>query len=357
MRLIALASALLFLNAGNPVAAAPPSSHAFQAVASTIVRREASSNGFSGTILIARRGIPIYVTSSGEENRETRTPNSKDTVFRIASTTKQFTAAAIMRLVEQHQIDLDAPVTAYYQEAPSSWKAVTIRDLLNHTSGIPDYTQTNGFIATSARLDLTPNQLLSSVIRQPLKSPPGSRFEYNNTDYVILGLIIEAVSRQSYSDFLLSQFFQPLSMGHTAYDDLSNIVPRRASGYLMDGKVARNAPFVATAAAFSAGGVRSTVGDLLIWDRALHAGRILQPSSVAAMFKDYGHGYGYGTFIDVRSGHRLWDHGGNLPGFSSAFEHYPDDGLTVVVLSNLDGEGAEKIAKELAVAYFKSIGR
>jgi CubicO group peptidase (beta-lactamase class C family) len=169
---------------------------------------------------------------------------------------------------------------------------------------------------------------------------------------VLLGLLIERLSGQSYSAYLEDHLLRPLGLADTAYDDAREIVAHRASGYARSGSSLTNALPISVAATYAAGGLRSTADDLLRWDQALHAGRLLRPASLAAMFTDYGHGYGFGAFIEVRSGHRLWDHGGNLPGFSSAFDHYPDDGLTVIVLSNIEGDASEKIAHDLAQLFF-----
>ena len=129
-------------------------------------------------------------------------------------------------------------------------------------------------------------------------------------------------------------------------------MPERASGYWLDDGVWKNARFMTPASTYASGALRSTADDLLAWDQALHVGKVLSPPSFEAMFKDYGHGYGLGSFIEMRHGHRLWEHGGNLAGFCSAFEYYPDDGVTVIVLDNVEGTDAEKLASELADLYF-----
>jgi CubicO group peptidase (beta-lactamase class C family) len=273
------------------------------------------------------------------------------TAFRIGSTTKQFTAAAVLKLVEAGHISLDDPIAKYVDVTPAAWSGVTLRQLLNHTSGIPDYVRTNGFIRGPARLDLGPEELLALVREEPLASPPGAKFAYSNTGYLLLGMVIERVSRRRYNEYIQEQILHPLGLAQTAYDDPQQIVPNRASGYWLDG-VLKNARTMTTSSAYASGGLRSTVDDLLAWDLVLHGGRLVSRASVQAMFTDYGHGYGFGSFVQTRHGHRLWNHGGNVPGFSSAFERYPDDGLTVIVLTNIEGPGSERIAKELAGTYF-----
>jgi CubicO group peptidase (beta-lactamase class C family) len=185
-----------------------------------------------------------------------------------------------------------------------------------------------------------------------LEFPPGSKFHYSNTGYVLLGLVIEKVTGRPYADYLKEAILKPLGLTHTAYDQFDEIVPSRASGYWLADDGWRNARLMTPAAAYSAGGMRSNADDLLAWDQALHTGKVLARKSFEAMFTDNGHGYGLGSFVEMRHGHRLWDHGGNLTGFCSAFEYYPDDGLTVIVLNNIEGQDAERLASELATAYF-----
>ncbi len=352
MRLAALAALMIctVLGCRASAAAAPPLP--FPISAAKLAQTFVDAGTFSGTILIARNGVPIFSRSYGQANREAGAANAADTVYRIASATKQFTAAAIMRLVEQGRVRLDDPLAKYYAATPPTWSSVTLRNLLDHTSGLLDYTQVSGFLQNGARLDQPPETLIGAIRDKPPETKPGTHFAYNNTDYILLGLVVEAVSGRSYAQFLDAEFFGPLGMSSTRYDDLGDVVARRAAGYVVqDGRV-RNAPFLATSAAFAAGGLRSTAPDLLVWDQALHSGKVLKPQSVSQMFTDWGHGYGFGAFVERRAGHRLWSHGGNLPGFATAFEHYPDDDLTVIVLSNLDGSSAERLSKLLALGYF-----
>jgi CubicO group peptidase (beta-lactamase class C family) len=330
--------------------AAPPADFARNADA--LIRAEVAAQTFSGVVLVAKDGKPVFRRAYGLANREWSLSADPETVFRIGSTTKSFTAAAILQMVEQGRLKLNDPASAYLPDLPRAWAGVTIRHLLSHESGIADYVQVNGFIRGPARLDLTPTQLVDLVREEPLQFKPGSDFRYSNTGYVLLGLILEKLSGQTYGDYLAAHVLAPAGLSHTAYDDDRQVVPRRAAGYgLSDGalKVARP---MTTASAYAAGGLRSTADDLLAWDRALSAGQALSSASVAAMFTDYGHGYGFGSFVETRHGHRLLDHGGNLSGFATAFDRYPDDGLTVIVLSNIEGGEAERLAAALAGAWF-----
>jgi len=330
--------------------AAPPAT--FSAQAEKLISRHVASGTFSGVVLIADHGKPVFRKAVGLANREWNRPMTPQTVFRIGSTTKTFTAAAILRLAERGQLKLDDPIAKYYPAAPTAWAAITLRELLTHSSGIPDFVATNGFIRGPARLDMSPQALVDLVRDKPLEFTPGSKFHYSNTGYILLGLVIETVSGRSYADELTETLLRPLGLKHTAYDRIDEIVPERASGYWLDDGVWKNARFMTPASTYASGALRSTADDLLAWDQALHVGKVLSPPSFEAMFKDYGHGYGLGSFIEMRHGHRLWEHGGNLAGFCSAFEYYPDDGVTVIVLDNVEGTDAEKLASELADLYF-----
>lgn len=344
--------AVLFLAPVAQAAHATPPTPGFSARADAIIRRHVAAQTFSGVVLIADRGKPVFRKAYGLANREWNMANSPTTVFRIASTTKTFTAAAVLRLAEQGKLTLEDPISKYYPAAPAAWAGITLRQLLTHTSGIPNYVETNGFIRGPARLRSTPDDLVALVRDKPLDFPPREKFRYSNTGYVLLGMVISKVSGRSYADDLADTFFKPLGLAHTAYDDLADVVPNRASGYWRPSGPWEHARLMTPQASDASGALRSTADDLLRWDQALHRGRVLSPASQKAMFTDYGHGYGLGSFVEIRHGHRLWDHGGNVPGFCNAFEYYPDDGVTVIVLDNIEGQDAEKLAKELAWAYF-----
>jgi CubicO group peptidase (beta-lactamase class C family) len=324
----------------------------FAARADAIIRQHVRARTFSGVVLIADEGRPVFRKAVGLANREWNVPMTPDAVFRIGSTTKTFTAAAILRLAEQGKLSLEDHIAEYYPAAPAAWSQITLRHLLTHTSGIPNYVETNGFIRGPARLKSSPDDLVALVRNKPLQFPPGSKFYYSNTGYVLLGMVIQKVSGKSYAQYLADAFFKPLALAHTAYDDLADATPHRVYGYWRPAGVWENARLMTPEAVDAAGALRSTADDLLAWDQALHRGGVLSPAWRQTMFIDDGHGYGLGSFVGTRHGHRLWDHGGNVPGFCSAFEYYPDDRVTVIVLDNVEGRDAEKLASELAAAYF-----
>jgi CubicO group peptidase (beta-lactamase class C family) len=258
-----------------------------------------------------------------------------------------------MQLVEQGKIGLDDPISKYYAAAPQAWSKVTIRHLLTHRSGIPSFTDLPDFLNEQVRMDRTPDELIALTRDKPLKFEPGTSYEYDNTGYVILGWVIEKVSGQSYADYLRDHLFKPLGMDHTGCDVSEEVLRHRASGYeLQKDDSVRNASYLSMSLPYAAGCLHSDVDDLLVWDQALYAGKLLKPASMADMFTDHGHHYGYGWQVVEIEGRRVWRHTGSLNGFHSAIARYPDQRLTVIVLGNIFQAPVEKIAEELARVNF-----
>ncbi|MFC6390804.1 serine hydrolase [Methylorubrum zatmanii] len=322
---------------------------------------------FSGVILVAEDGKPIFRRAYGPANREWDIPNTPQTHFRIGSLTKAFTAAAVLTLAEAGRLGLDDPLRRWVPSVPPAWEGVSLRHLLQHRSGIINFTALPNYFDQIARTDHTPAQIVALTAGEPLLFAPGTRFEYSNTNYVLLGMAIEAASGQSYEPYLRDKILAPLGLKETGYDDLTVILPRRAAGYRRGRSQWRNAAPMAASAAYAAGALYSTVDDLLAWDNALTGPRLLSEASRAAMFDDGGTGYALGWFVsrafgkssgkpghkpgDRQSGHRVWGHAGSIPGFLSINDLYPDDRLTVIVLSNTETAPAQKIARDLAALH------
>lgn len=332
-------------------AEAPDATH-YAADAEALIEPYVADGRFSGAVLVALHGKPILREGFGLANREWDIAVTPETEFRIGSMTKQFTATAILQLAEQGKLVLGDPIGKYYSAAPKSWNSVTIAQLLSHRSGIPNFTELPGFDENVARRDLTPEQVIALTRDAPLHFAPGSQYEYSNSGYVLLGYVIEKQSGQPYADYLREHVFHPLGMEHTGYDVSADILPHRASGYRRENDVWKNASFVSMRVPFAAGALYSTVDDLLIWDQALAAEKPLSRASLEAMFTDHGSHYGYGFVIDSDSGHRREWHNGGIDGFTAYLARYPDDGLTVIVLANLEGAPVNKIGRELAHLNF-----
>ncbi|WP_132249365.1 serine hydrolase [Methylobacterium segetis] len=337
------------LSIGAARGEAPPD---FADRAESLVLPLARSGLFSGAILVAHRGVPVFRRAYGYANREWEVLNTPETRFRVGSITKQFTAAAILKLAETGRLTLEDPIRLFYPQAPDAWAGVTIRMLLNHTSGIPSYTNLPDYYARIQRLELSPQAIVALTADKPLLFEPGRGFDYNNTGYILLGLVIEAASGLSYERYLRETFFDPLGLNDTGYDDATTILPRRAAGYRHANGRWRNAFPIASSIPYAAGAHYSTLDDLLAWDHALFSDRVISAPSRRAMFTDGGYGYGLAWFLGTAHGHRLWSHGGNINGFLTIKDNYPDDDLVVLVLANTETAPVQTLAREIAALWF-----
>ena len=321
----------------------------YAARADALVQDYVGNELFSGAVLVARDGKPIFRKGFGAANREWAIANTPDTRFRIGSVSKQFTAAAIMRFVDERKLLLDDAVGKHVRDLPPAWQKVSIRQLLQHTSGIPRYTMLDDFDDRLMRIRHTPRQLIDLVKDLPLEFEPGTKFEYDNTGYVLLGCVIEAVSGMPYRDYLEQKLLAPLGLRHSGDDDGRRILEKVALPYTdgPDGVVRAGPADISNA--YAAGAMVSNVDDLLAWQRMLVSGKVLGPDSTAAVFTDGGHHYGLGWYIENRLARTVYEHGGSWNGYESLLAYYPVDKLTVIVLGN-HGEQATvgRIADELA---------
>jgi D-alanyl-D-alanine carboxypeptidase len=340
-------AALASLGASRAFAAdtAPPSPKA-------VIDSYATRGLSDGVVLVARDGKPLFRQGFGFANREWNIASDPDAEFRIGSVTKQFTAAAILLLVQDGKLSLDAPIGSFYENLPPAWRPITVRHLLLHTSGIPNFTAIPG-IAGPDWMGKKVEYVIDAVRGLPLEGVPGAKFSYDNTGYVILGGVVAKASGQSLGAVLKARVFAPLGMAHTGFVS-DEVLPRRASGYTRDGDRWLNAGWMSNVIESGAGAIYSTLDDLLKWDRALYDATILRPDALKQMFTDYGHGFGFGYVIDVKDGHRVWWHNGHIDGFSAILARYPDDRLTVIILSNDDAAPVEKLSHDLAALYLSA---
>lgn len=304
----------------------------------------ALSGDLRASVLVARGDTVLLSRGYGVADEASGAPNTATTRFRIGSITKQFTAMAILILQEQGKLRVADSVCRYLSDCPEAWRPVTLRHLLTHTSGVPDYTNFSDFpslIGTPAMLD----QLIARVRALPLEFTPGARWSYSNSGYVLLGAVVERVSGQSYSAFLQDQIFTPLDMRDTSYDANSPPSPQHATGYLQ----AHEQPVYLDMSEFGpAGALASTVEDLYRWDRALARHQLVSQQTLDAMFTPAipcpaggcllasDRGYGYGWFIAAESGQTLIYHVGRIDGFLTYNGFSKPDEITVVLLSNLE---------------------
>jgi CubicO group peptidase (beta-lactamase class C family) len=319
----------------------------FEAVMDGLVDRA----GPGAAVGVRHGGQAPYLAGFGLADIEWGLSISPDAVFRLGSITKQFTAAAIMLMVEDGKLGLDDDVQSVLSDYPSQGRRVTIRHLLNHTSGIRNFNSQPDF---PERTDLMLAEVIALFRDLPPDFAPGDRYLYSNSGYVLLGAIIEAVSGMAYRTFLLERFFRPLGMRQTRYLYDEPIVAKRARGYRVGAKGVENARTMSMTLPHAAGALGSTVGDLLTWTRALRGGQAVSADSYAAMIaparlndgslSEYGFGLSALTFRDRTA----ITHAGGINGFSTLMAHFAEDDLTVVVLSNLETFPVERALLGLA---------
>ena len=250
-------------------------------------------------------------------------PATPHTVYRIGSITKQFTSASVMQLVESGQVELDESIGAYVPSLPARLHLVTVRQLLNHTSGIPSYTDVGPRWLKRIGEPMTPDTLVAFTTTDPFNFPPGTNWRYNNTGYVILGMLLEKVTGKPYAQYLDERLFKPLGLTHTTYCDNARIIPHRAQGYAKDGNGWRNAAFIDMSQPFSAGALCSTALDLAHWNQMLAVGRVVSAASYREMTTPThlpdGHSepFGFGLAMGPTVGRDSIFFGGAIDGFRS----------------------------------------
>ena len=295
---------------------------------------------FSGAVLVARRGRVTYRSARGHSDRGAKRANTPDTVFRVGSLSKQIVSAAVMQLVEGKKVSLAAPVAEHLPLFAGSpeLKAITVRQLLTHTSGLADYTKVKGFWDDAGRA-ISPRACLRSIIDQKLHFEPGSRFEYSNTNYLALGMIVERVSGETLAAYLRRRVFTPCKMSHTGFSaEAAEIAKGYEYGTDREGTLIV-APKVHPSRYYAAGGLCSTVDDLHRFHRCLHGSRLLGSRSVEMMFRDpvdtgRGFKYGFGWIVQNADGEEVRWHTGSLPGYSARWTYYPGRDLLIVLLAN-----------------------
>ena len=311
----------------------------------------------NGAVLVAEGDDVLFERGFGEANMEWDIPNTPDTRFRVGSVTKQFTAALILQLAEEGQIDLQAPVTAYVPGYPAATgDRITVHHLLTHTGGIPNYTSFPGFMQDAARDPYAPDSFLAVFSGMDLEFEPGSAWSYSNSGYFLLGVIIEEVAGKAYDAVLRERIVEPLGLADTGYDHFGEIIERRAAGYVQTGLGYEHAPYLDTTIPYAAGMIYSTVRDLLTWNRALHGGEVFQrPETLAQMTTPYKDGYGYGVGIgEATVGDTTIStirHSGGINGFSAQLWYMPVEEATIAVLDNTSGNSGGVVEAIARVLY------
>lgn len=303
---------------------------------------------FSGAILISIEGEKLISQAYGMANYELDVPNTTKTKFRIGSVTKQFTAAAIMQLHEKGLLSLEDTLDKYIPDYPKGNK-VTIHHLLTHTSGIFNHTSIECFVKNIMRNNHSALELIEEFKNLNYDFRPGAAFSYSNSGYILLGYIIEMISKQSYQQYLQENFFDKLSMHDSGHDDYIKLLKNRASGYVSRGvdRTLTNCDFIDMSVPYAAGALYSTVEDLHTWNEALFQGRVICKENLEKMLVKHAKAeeknfYGYGFFInDLELGgkaRRKVYHGGGIPGFFTANSVFPEDGIEIIMITNIANE-------------------
>jgi len=304
----------------------------------------AASGNFVGSVLVARGDTVLVKKGYGWANIDKKIVNTPQTKFRIGSNTKQFTAMGILLLEQQGRLHVADKLCNFIDACPEAWRAITLKHLLTHSSGVPDYTNFDNFPAVIGS-QVSVLDLIARFKLLPLEMMPGSRWLYSNSGYVLLGYVIERVSGVAYADFLRANIFMPLQMTHSGYDQSKITADDHARGYL----TTTQQPVPLDMSEFyAAGALYSTVEDMYLWDKAVTNSVLVSAGAIAPMFTPQiacptggcamvgDTGYGYGWFIADEQSRRYIYHWGRIDGFISSNGFFPDEQVYVIVLSNLE---------------------
>ena len=299
-----------------------------------------SVSKFNGSVLIARKGEIILQKGYGYKNFSLKISNDSNSIFQIGSLTKSFTAAVILKLQEEGKLSVEDKLSKYFPQVKGA-DEITLKELLNHTSGLYNYADEIG-PEDSAIVShpVTHQTVLNVFINKPLLFKPGAKFSYCNSDYYLLGMIIEQITGMRYDQIVRKWIFTPLGMTHSGFDFINLKDSARASGYvtIAPGKYIPNIQWDSTVT-YAPGAIYSTTGDLYKWNRAIAAQRILSPMSWQQAFTPGLGKYGYGWWIDSMFSRKYINHSGGLPGFMSYFVYFPDDDVSIILLSNYGNYG------------------
>jgi CubicO group peptidase (beta-lactamase class C family) len=305
-------------------------------------------------LAVLRDGKISLLKSYGFANVEHRVPVKPETVFQSGSIGKQFTAGAVMILIEEGKISLDDKITEYFADVPDAWKNITVRHLLTHTSGLGDYPQ-----EVDLRRDYTEDEYFALIKKAPLSFTAGAQWDYSNAAYFTLGALVRKVTGKFYGDFLREKIFKPLDMRAARIISEADIVPHRAAGYRLENGALKNQEWVSPSTNTTAdGSLYLTIIDLAKWDAALYREKPLKQSTLAQMWTPVklndgtAKPYGFGWHTESVKGRRLVYHGGAWQGFKSFIGRFPDDKLTIIFFANLWDAKELKLARGLAAIFY-----
>lgn len=307
-----------------------------------------------GVVLISKKGVVTYKKAFGLANMELAVPMKTNMIFEIGSLTKQFTAVAILQLLEQGKLQLADPITKYLPDYPIDGNTITIQHLLTHTAGVKNYTNMEKWL-TTWRQDLSLTETIALFRDEPLEFKPSEKFSYSNSGYVLLGYIIEKVTGISYSNYIDEHILKPIGMRNTQFGSHKKIIKNRVCGYQMSTDLV-NAEYLSFSQPHAAGALMSTVDDFLIWHKALRSNSLIKKETLQLAETNYqttdgvAINYGYGWLLNELYGSPTIEHGGGIFGFTSYQMYLPKEDIYVVVFTNCDKYNPESLAVKLAAA-------
>ncbi len=345
------------LHAASPT----PTNAELAAYADALLAKNYPADAPGAAALIVRDGQVVLRKGYGLTNVELGVPNTPESVFELGSVTKQFTAAAILMLAERGKLRLDDELQTYLPDYPKHDAKITIEQLLTHTAGVPNYTDLPEWMPR-VREEMPLETLIALFKDKPLDFPPGSKWSYSNSGYILLGAVIEKVSGKSYERFVEDEIFEKLGMKSSRYGSTSEVIPHRAYGYDRGDDGYRNAEYLSMTQPYAAGSLMSTVDDLALWDRALSSETLLKRSSIERLFvpaktsDGTNSRYGLGWGVQSLAGKTIEAHGGGIFGFVTVDLRVPEEKLFLTILSNNPGAEKDPTSLGLSIAA-KALGQ
>ncbi len=349
----ALAIIILTLSVATSAQSKKTQANPVTAEFDKILTEQFKPDGTGCAALVASKGQIIYKKAFGMANLELNVPMKPEMVFRIGSITKQFTAIAILQLMEQGKLSLQDDITKFIPDYPTHGYKITVEHLLTHTSGIKSYTNVSEF-AGYIRIDKTPEEVIKIFRNLPMDFAPGTKWNYNNSGYFLLGYIIEKASGKSYPDYIEENFFKPLGMTGSLFGSDTKIVKNRASGYQPEGDGVKNAEIMSMTLPYAAGSIQSTVEDLFKWNQAIHSYKLVKKETLQKAFTEYklsdgkGTAYGYGWMLKQVQGSPTIEHGGAINGYLCNAIYLPGEDVFVAVFSNSNGKSPDQVSVKMA---------
>jgi CubicO group peptidase (beta-lactamase class C family) len=302
------------------------------------------------SVMVIKDGEPILIKSYGLADVDENVPVRAATNFRLASVTKQFTATSILMLVDQGKLGLDDSIRDFFPQLPPFTAEITIRHMLQHNSGLEDYEPIYGNPFPEQILDRGVVEIIAST--EAAYFPPGTEYRYSNSAYAMLAVLVEDLSGQSFPEFLDENIFTPLRMTNTvAYRKGETTVPNRSLGYTVTNRVIEFSDQSAWSAVLGDGGIYSSVEDLFKWDQALYEHELISPELREAAWTPGLENYGFGWRIDEYRGHKRYHHSGSTSGFRNFMQQFPDQHLTIIVLTNRADPDVAPLADKIADLY------